>query len=403
MNLHVSLAGFRSNALLLGALTSLGACVECPRAAGLDAVQCASLAAMQLPASLPASIGNAVADDQRAALLGFAMFFDARLSHGGVLRCANCHLPERTFTDGRTTSFGLSAVDRNSPSIFAAAWHRWQLWDGRADSVWSQPIQVLEDPREMDFTRLEVAHAMATIWRAPYEALFGALPPLDDVARFPARGKPGDPAFDTMTAADQLAVNRVAANAGKALEAYLRRAAHGPGRLDAFLAGQESALSATERAGLVVFVKSNCVRCHAGPTLADDSFHVLGVPEAVGSSARGRNAALEALASSPFTVAGPFHDGPPVAPAPSPDAAFEGAYRTPSLRNVARTGPWGHSGAFATLETVVDFHLQGGRGTVDPKLQAVTLTGGDREALLAFLRALDANDPPSPWNTWPDR
>lgn len=404
MNLHVNLAAVGSNAALLGMLTSI-ACVDvCPRAPGLDAVQCSSLDSLRLPAKLPASIGNAVADDERAALLGFSMFFDARLSSGQVLRCASCHVPERAFTDGLATAVGESQVARNTVSIYAAAWHRWQLWDGRADSVWSQPLQVLEDPREMNTTRLELAHEMATYWRAPYEAIFGALPALEDAARFPPKGRPGDAAFDGMRIADQFEVNRVVANVGKVFEAYLRRAAHGPGRLDAFLEGNQAALSATELAGLVVFVQSKCVTCHNGPTLSDDSFHVMGVPEVPGSSGRGRAEALEALATSVFTVTGAFHDGPKVAPAAASASSDEGAYRTPSLRNVARTGPWGHDGAFASLEAVVDFHLNGGgQGATDPRLVPVTLSVADHASLLAFLGALEASDPPSPWNTWPDR
>ena len=75
----------------------------------------------------------------------------------------------------------------------------------------------------------------------------------------------------------------------------------------------------------------------------------------------------------------------------TPTPEDEGAYHTPSLRNVARTGPWGHDGTFTTLEAAVDFH------------RPETVTATERAALLAFLRALDARDPPSPCNNWPNR
>jgi cytochrome c peroxidase len=388
--------------LLIASATHV-ACVDCPRAVGLDAAQCQALPGLQLPQHLPASIGNAKADDPAAALLGFSLFFDARLSRGEQVRCASCHVPERAFADGLPTSVGVAQADRNSPSIYTAAWHRWQMWDGRADSLWSQAVLPFENRKEMDFTRLELAHRIFTTWRAPYEAVFGPLPALDDAARYPARGKPGEPAFEAMAPSAQLEVNRVAANVGKALEAYQRRAAHGPGAFDRFVAGDAAALTALEREGLVVFHQARCDACHGGPTLADDGFHVLGVPPAEGQlPERGRVAALELLASSPFTVSGPFHDGPAVEGAP-PVAGEEGAYRTPSLRNVARTGPWGHNGTFPTLERIVDFHLQGGAGDVDRLLVKVTLAAREREALLAFLRSLDVADPPSPWNNWPDR
>lgn len=375
-------ARFATASLCLG----LAACVECPQAPGLDRATCDALPGLALPATLPAARGNLVADDDRAALFGFALFFDARLSANAQVRCATCHLPERVFGDGKPTSTGLRTVARNSPSLFAAAWHRWQMWDGRADSLWSQPLLAFENPDEMDFTRLELAHRVAVTWGADYERLFGALPPLNEGARFPARGKPGDPAWEAMAEADRHEVNRVAANVGKALEAYQRKLALRPGRFDAFVRGDPAAFAAPEREGLRVFFAAGCASCHAGPLLSDDAFHALVTPP----PERARAAALEALAASPFSAAGPFHEGPPEAvPAPRPED--EGAFRTPSLRNVARTGPWGHDGALPTLEAAVDSHLPDGT------------SAADRAALLAFLRALDAGDPPEPWNNWPDR
>ncbi len=296
---------------------------------------------MALPTALPAAIGNAKADDEGAALLGFAMFFDARLSSDQNVRCASCHQPERSFGDGRPTSLGLGQlpVDRNSPSIFTAAWHRWQMWDGRADTLWTQPLMAIENPREMNFTRLELAHRVAQSFRAGYESVFGALPPLEDGARFPPKGKPGDAAFDGMAASDQFEINRVAANVGKAFEAYMRRDAHQRGRFDAFVLGDATALTAQEQRGFAVFFKAGCSGCHSGPTLTDDDFHVVGVPPAEGKSPeRARAAALELLATSPFAVNGPFHDGPSVTPNPSPQPRDEPTLR-PSRVTKAPTTP----------------------------------------------------------------
>lgn len=352
---------------------------------GLTAAQCTALEGMGRPAALPPSPGNAVADDLGAAVLGHAVFFDARLSANQNVRCATCHVPERFFADGQPTALGLALGTRNSPSILTAAWHRWQMWDGRADSLWSQPLLAFENPKEMDFTRLELAHRVALTYRAPYEALFGPLPPLDDAQRFPPRGRPGDAAFDGMRSEDQAAVNEVVANLGKALEAYERKLSFTGGRFDDFVAGDAEALSPAEREGARVFFSAGCATCHAGPLLSDDAFHALG-----NTTERGRAEALELLARSPFTAAGAYWDGEPRA-LPQPAAADEGAFRTPSLRNVSRTAPYGHDGALATLEAAVDSHLPDG------------VTRGDRDALLAFLRALDAGDPPSPWNNWPNR
>jgi cytochrome c peroxidase len=376
----------RSTAFLTLATLLSSGCQECLGVPGLSSAECEQLAAMRLPDSPPPAQGNAVADVQDAALLGHDLFFDARLSSNQDVRCATCHIPERYFADGLPTSIGLEKVTRNSPSLYGAAWHRWQTWDGKADSVWSQALLAFENEKEMNFTRLELAHRIALTYRARYEAIFGALPPLSDAQRFPSRGKPGDLSFDGMTAGDQLAVNRVAANVGKSLEAYQRRLAFKPGRFEKFLAGDATALTAEEREGARVFFAAGCDGCHSGPLFSDDDFHAISSAPAE----RARAEALEVLARSPFNAAGPFHDGAP-GEVPGATAQDEGAYRTPSLRNVNRTGPWGHDGAFATLESVVDFHLPS------------SVTAAERASLVAFLRALNASDPPSPWNNWPGR
>lgn len=395
-------------AFALAAFAAFAGCAprECD---GLSASQCEALRGMALPSSPPASSGNRFADDEQAALLGFALFFDARLSVNQQVRCATCHLPDRAFADGLPGAVGLAPVERNSPSLFEAAYHRWHNWDGRADSLWSQPLLALENVREMGFTRLGLAHHLFVHERTRYERVFGVLPPLDDAVRFPARGKPGEASWESMTSADRQAVDAIAANAGKAFEAYLRRIAFGPARFDRFVAGEATALDAEERRGLGVFFAAGCDGCHSGPALSDDAFHALRVPALDGAPVeRGRAEALEVLRSSPFAANGAFSDA--VLPLPEPTSADEGAFKTPGLRNLSRTAPYGHNGRFATLEEVVDFHLAGGGGadaravgTVDGALVPVSLSASERSALLRFLSALDATDPPAPWADWPDR
>lgn len=385
---------------------------SCPEAPGLPEAQCVEARRLRLPESLPPARGNAYADHPDAALLGFRIFFDARFSSNQEVRCATCHAPERKFHDGRATSRGLGRVTRNSPTLLNAAWLRWQTWDGHADSLWSQPLSAFEHPAEMDFTRLELAHRIRTSYRAPYEALFGPLPPLEDTARFPLRGAPGSPAFDGMAEADREAVHRVAAHVGKALEAYQRKLAAGPSALDVHLAGEADALTPEAREGLKVFVRAGCTDCHGGPLLTDERFHNLGVPVRPGDELDpGRWQGLAQVTADPFNALGPFHDGPRE-DAPDYRAAPGdlGAFRTPSLRNVGLSAPYGHNGAFATLEEVVDFHLRGGGrgatgylGEVSPLLQPRPLGEAERSALLAFLRSLDGRYPESPWNNWPEK
>ena len=400
--------------VLLPLLALLPGCGEsCPEAPGLSEEACGEARALRLPDALPASRGNAFADHPDAALLGFRVFFDARFSSNQEVRCASCHMPERKFHDGRQTARGLGRVTRNSPTLLNAAWLGWQAWDGHADSLWAQPLSALESPAEMDFTRLELAHRIRASFRVPYESVFGPLPPLEDPARFPARGAPGSAAFDGMAPEDQRAIHRVAANVGKALEAYQRKLAAGPSALDRHLAGEPDALSPEAVRGLAVFMRAGCAGCHGGPLLTDERFHNLGVPALPGDAPDpGRRQGLARVMEDPLNALGAFHDGPPEDPSERYRAAAAdlGAFRTPSLRNVGLSAPYGHNGAFATLEEVVDFHLRGGGrggagflGEVSPKLEARRLTAEERTELLAFLRSLDGRYPEPPWNNWPEK
>ncbi len=365
-----------------------------------------------LPDALPQSGGNRFADSYDAARFGHRVFFDARFSKNVSMRCADCHVPERAFQDGTATPVPAPAVTRNTPTVINSAWLKWQFWDGRADSLWSQALLPFENPDEMNFTRLEVVHLVDTAYRASYELAFGPLPDFSNTARFPARGAPGDPAFDRMADVDKQAVNLVFVNVGKAIESYERKLAARSSKVDRYLLGELGALDGREQRGLAVFARGSCAACHSGPMFTDELFHNLGVPARPGvAQERGRAGAFQTLGASPFTRFGPFSDGPP----PPDDSAYRpddrdlGAIRTPSLRNVSLTAPYAHNGAFDTLEDVVDFHLRGGGrgqsgylGEVDALLQPQTVTPEDRDALIAFLRALQGEYPPRPWSGWPD-
>ena len=114
-----------------------------------------SLALQSLPA-VPADPSNAVADNPLAAQLGRQLFLDARLSADGRVSCATCHQPQRLFTDGLEQSVGLAKVERNAMGLVAASYSPWLYWDGRKDSVWSQALGPLEDPREHGSNRVQV-------------------------------------------------------------------------------------------------------------------------------------------------------------------------------------------------------------------------------------------------------
>jgi len=380
-------------AILFAALAACGngaapATTPCDLDPALGDAECAAVHSMALSATLAPARGNAKGDDPDAAALGFAMFYDARLSKGEAVRCATCHEPEKKFGDAKATSTGLARVTRNAPTILNAARMDQVFWDGRADSIWSQPLFAFEAPLEMDFTRLELAHAVALRYADRYTKVFGPLPPLDDVSRFPARGKPGDAAWENMTEGDRDAVNLVAANVGKSIEAYERKLAAGPSAFDRFLAGDPSALTTDQRAGLVAFERNGCASCHSGPMLSDQKFHALGVEAWPGDPVDvGREGAYAVLAASPFTASGRYWDGPKESVAMSASADDHGAFRTPSLRNASVSAPYGHNGRFTTLAAAIDAH-----GPIDPV---------DRDHIVVFLKALEGSYPLPPWNDWP--
>jgi cytochrome c peroxidase len=361
----------------------------------------AVLQGMKSGAPPPPDPTNAHADDPAAAELGRALFSDTDLGGRHAIACVGCHAPSRGLSDGRPTARGVGASDVNTLGLGPAAYHRWWFWDGRADSLWAQATGPMENPREMDGTRLGVAHRIATRHRAGYERVFGALPALSDRARFPPAGKPGDAAWEAMAKSDRDATTRVFVNAAKALEAYERTLRPQASRLDAYLAGDTGALSERERDGMKVFVDAGCAVCHHGPMLTDGAFHDIHMPSSslAGPAFPGRIEGVRRLLASEFRADGPYSDAPEGGArlaSLAPNDGMLAQIRTPSLRDVSRTGPWGHGGTFKTLGDVVDHYdmeelTDTGPtriGTLDPAATAFAPTAEQRDALVAFLLAV---------------
>ena len=263
--------------------------------------------------------------------LGRQLFHDKRLSADGSLACASCHVPERAFSQSRPLAIGVHGRSgtRNTPALLNRAWGRSFFWDGRTTTLEEQVLKPIEDPNEMG-SSVEAAARRA-----------GVRP-------------------------------RVLADA---LASYVRSIRTGDSPFDRFEKGHVAALSDDARAGLQVFRgKGNCTLCHIGPNLTDESFHNTGVawaPSIAGSQTDGRF-----LDDGRAIVTGRDRD--------------RGAFKTPTLREVARTAPYMHDGSLATLEDVVEFYSGGGRPNrhLDISIRGLNLTADEKRVLAAFLRSL---------------
>lgn len=320
---------------------------------------------MRLVDAPPPDPTNEYGDVPAAAALGKKLYSDALLSPANV-SCAKCHDPALALGDAIPQSVGITKVDRNAPNITLAAHARWQFWDGRADTLWMQALGPPENPAEMGSSRLYIAHQISQRYAAEYAAVFGAKYALPDMTPLPAAGKPGDAAYDALSADVKDAITRVYVNVGKAIAAFERTFRAQPNNLDKYLDGDLNALSTSEKHALVTFMKNGCAQCHWGPRLTDDAFHTVrfGTGAASGVGDEGRIAGLPKLAAGEFIASSKWSDSPSslkpfVVDAPT----MLGAFKTPTLRGITASAPYGHGGTIATLREVA--HHYGIRG-LDP-------------------------------------
>ena len=413
-------------------------CAACAAAPDLTESERTALSDFAIAAA-PPDPTNALADSPAAATLGQQLFFDARFSGpllvgdngsngatgpagaSGTVACASCHDPARGGADVRSrpgnTSLGSSWTGRNAPTVYNAAYSPWQFWDGRRDSLWSQALGPIESPIEHNFSRLQVAHLLSQLYRSAYGEVFGTMPDLSGTGRFPPSGKPGVTAWDQMAPADQATIDRIFSNFGKAIEAYERKLVDRDSPFDRYIAGNATALSAAAVRGAKLFVgRASCNECHFGPTLSDGRFHNTGVPQ-VGATVPavddGRTDGLVKVLATEFNAAGAYSDAPDgarlqaaVAAAAQDPGPLQGAFKTPGLRGVARTAPYMHTGAFATLRDVVLFYRDGGgssgfAGTKDISMQPLLLSDRDVDDLVAFLESLSGAPLPASLVTAP--
>ena len=388
-------------ALLVATMVATAASAADPwSAAQLDELRSLSLHELE---PLPPDPTNRVADDPRAAALGERLFFDPRLSANGAVACSTCHQPERDFQDGIALSKGVGVTNRRAMPIAATARAPFLFWDGRKDSQWAQALGPLESPVEHGGTRAQYAHLVAAHYRPEYEALFGPLPDLSAVpaSAGPVAERSAAAHWASMSDAQRDAVTGVFVNLGKAIAAYERRVEYRPSRfdryVDALAAGRPSAgiLSADEIDGLRLFIgKASCTQCHNGPLLTNNEFHNTGVPRRAGLPIEeGRLAGASAVLKDEFNCRSPWSDArercAELEFIVTDDPTLRGAYKVPSLRNVAERAPYMDAGQLATLAEVLDHYNRAPAApTGQTELEPLHLTPSELHQLEAFLRAL---------------
>lgn len=311
--------------------------------------------------------------------LGRKLFFDRRLSFNGTMSCAMCHVPEEGFASNASRrGVGIEGVSlkRNSPSLLNVAWRQRQLFlDGRETSLVSQAWMPLLHIDEM--ANPSAGHVIEKIRR------------LDDYQSLFEKAFGSGPSMDTV---------------GAALASFQVTLTAGDSNFDRWMYRQDlTAMSPQAQAGFRLFTgKALCAQCHtvgkSDALFTDNKFHVTG-------------AGPNAKPLQPFRV--------PLAPGVDTtitDSVIEGflvrtppdlgrfdithveadryAFRTPALRDIARTAPYMHDGSLLTLEEVVDFYDRGGGEVVGKSEQMVPLglTAEEKGQLVEFMRALSSNE-----------
>ena len=236
--------------------------------------------------------------------LGRMLYYETRISISQEISCNSCHLLDNYGVDGLQFSLGHDGkpVGRNSPTVYNAALHLSQFWDGRAADVEAQAQGPILASGEMGMPDPE--YVIMVLKSIP-----GYLPLFE--AAFPGEADPIN--YD---------------NVGRAIGAFERYLVT-PGDFDKFVAGDESALSDQEKRGFALFVNTGCTSCHYGPAVGGEKYAVLGQVEPYpGLTDEGR-----------FVVTG--------------EDADKFAFKVPSLLNIAETGPYLHNGSITTLEEMV--------------------------------------------------
>ncbi len=273
--------------------------------------------------------------------LGRLLFFDKRMSKNNTIACASCHMAKKGFGDGMPVSTGINGLKggRSAPVSFNRVYSTAQFWDGRAATLEDQSVGPLINPVEHGFANHdEVVAKLKKVpgYRKLFQEVFG-----EDVT---------------------------IQNVGRAIASFQRTALSGNSAVDKFdTEGDEKALGDSAKRGLELFRgKARCTRCHSGFNFSDEKFHNLGIGWDTNTVDLGRYMETK----NPEDI---------------------GAFKTPTLREIARTAPYMHDGRFKTLEDVVNFYNQGGvkNPHLDNTIIPLELTDEEKQDLVAVLKSLN--------------
>jgi cytochrome c peroxidase len=273
-------------------------------------------------------------------LLGKQLFFDKRLSKDGSASCETCHLHEKGWTDGQalSTKVGGAKNTRHTPTLYNVGYLREWYWDGRAPTLEKQIEAAWKGQMGADPAQVATAIGKIPEYKARFRQVFGKEPSAENIPM--------------------------------ALGAYVRTLQSGGSAWDKYEKGDKTAVSADAIAGYDVFTKkAQCSLCHVPPLFSDTIYHNTGVGMDAEKPDEGRGAITK-------------------------DPKDKGAFKTPGLRTVTRSGPYFHDGSTATLEEAVKRMLAGGtkNPTLDIKLKPMKITDKELKQLMAFLEALDSSE-----------
>jgi cytochrome c peroxidase len=300
--------------------------------------------------------------------LGKQLFFDARLSADGSLACVSCHLPDQGWTTNTPLSlaYPTNMERRNSQTLINVAYNKALLWDGRASALEKQALGPIQNPLHMN-QNLDIL--------------------IEKLKAVPEYAEGFQNVFGTAVTPDGL---------GKALAAFERTLITRDAPFDRYIKGDRQAMSEHALHGMELFQgKARCVLCHNGPNFSDSQFHNLGVPDAPLLAHPLVQAAIRFDAKR-MNVQGYEQIREDLGRyLVTKEDKDKGAFKTPTLRNVAQRDPYMHNGAFQTLDDILDFYDQGGgiSPRKSPLIQPLGLTAQEKRDLLAFLQALTGEVP----------